>query len=178
VTKCETLEEPKTFFFFTTKQQTLFLYWPWKKWHSTKVCVCVFRTDIHTSNKIHPQVVVAIFPSTYLPCALHEYIITPTCTPYLLLRKQSREDKNILWMMRMIFERHPCCGTTTSMSTNAMECVPRSLVCVPRSSAWIESTLTNLGFTLILHRPFFAFEMYTHLIRWFLSFVNFQYQFC
>ncbi len=95
--------------------------------------------------------------STYLASFLvHSMsIITPTCTPYLLLRKQSEEDKNILWMMRMIFERHPCCcGTTMQWSVSV-------------SSVYLvglESTLTNLSFTLASHRPFLLLKC-TH--TWF-----------
>jgi hypothetical protein len=47
---------------------------------------------------------------------------------------------------------------------NAMQSsVYMSSVCT--SLCLLESTLTNLSFTLILHRPFLTFEMYTHLIR-------------
>jgi hypothetical protein len=123
----------QNFFFPSQQSNKHFLYWPWKNGIvSTKVCVQNWPKFKQNS----PQVVVAIFlQPSFLPSFLvySMNIITPTCTRYLLLRKQSQEDKNILWMMRMIFERHPCCGTT-SMSTNAMQCslVCTCLVCVPR----------------------------------------------
>jgi hypothetical protein len=117
VTKCEK-SNPKLFFLCNKATNTFCI-------DHEKIGIvpkCVFRTDIlqtkfTTSGGCN-------ISSTYLPCLCTPWVSSHQLVLlYLLLRKQSREDKNILWMMRMIFERHPCCCGTRSMSSNAMECV-------------------------------------------------------